>query len=358
MRKPAGASRYDPMSNATFSFSRKARQRLRERGLAIGGKRGDRRIDHLQADAGVRAGLGDAGEKIDPWSAVDPVRDRLRVGVGPRNERLEAGERLRPLQRVDIVLDAQHRRRVDGLALENAFDQLAALGKAEDLRQRPRRLVRLKPLDRARAQDDHAVPRFAAERLLPGERRDVELGPVEVLRESGGRRVAERQALAVGRDPIGVGDAHPRGGAVPGEHDVVVEVDLRKVRQLAIGRLQRPRVLELELLDDVGDPALAEAFPGQHVDAARAEQRPQGHFDRAGVGPRRDADAVIARDAEHFARQVDRELELGFGELGAMRASQRRVSEELSGSSRGALRMGRKRNTRSQGERRAPWSSY
>ena len=223
---------------------------------------------------------------------------------------------------------------------------------------RPRRLVRLEPLGRARAQDDDAVPRFSAKRLLPGERRDVELGPVEGLGEGGGRRVAERQPLAVGRDPVGVGDAHSRGRAVPGEHDVVVEVDLRKVRQLAIGRLQRPRVLELELFDNVGDPALAEAFPGQDIDAARAENRPHGHFERAGVGARRDADSVVARDAEHFARQVDRELELGFGELGAMGTSQRRVTKNCRGSSRGASRRGQKRNARSQGERRAPLSSY
>ncbi len=100
----------------------KRRQRLCESGLTVGGKRGDRRIDYLQADAGVRAGLGDPGEKIDPWGAFDPFGDRLRIGVGPRDERLKAGERLRPLQSVDLVLDAQHRWRVDGLALENALD--------------------------------------------------------------------------------------------------------------------------------------------------------------------------------------------------------------------------------------------
>ena len=139
---------------------------------------------------------------------------------------VEAADRLRPLQRVEIILDAQHRRRVDRLALEDAFDQLAALGHAEQLGQRPGGLVGLEPLDRARAQDDHAVRRLAAERLLPGEGDDVELGPIEVLREGGGGRVADRQALAVGGDPVGVGHAHAGGRAVPGEDDVVVEIDL------------------------------------------------------------------------------------------------------------------------------------
>ena len=79
------------------------------------------------------------------------------------------------LQRVEIVLDAQHRRRVDRLALEDAFDQLAARGQAEDLRQRPGRLVALQPLDGARRQDQHAVRALAAQHLLPGEGDDIEL---------------------------------------------------------------------------------------------------------------------------------------------------------------------------------------
>ena len=50
-------------------------------------------------------------------SAID-----LGVGVGARDQRLEPADRLRPGERVEIVLDAQHRRRVDGLALEDALD--------------------------------------------------------------------------------------------------------------------------------------------------------------------------------------------------------------------------------------------
>ena len=144
---------------------------------------------------------------------------------------------------------------------------------------------------------------------------------------------------------FGVGNAHARGGAVPGEDDVVVEIDLGEIGQLAVGRLQRARVLELELLDDVGDPAFAEALPRQHVDAARAEQRPQRHLDRAGVGAGRDADAIVGGNAEHFARQVDRVLELGLAELGAMRAAERRVLEGFGGPA-GPLGAGAGRKTR------------
>ena len=92
---------------------------------------------------------GRAGQEIDPGRALDPVRDRPGVGVGASEERLPPAERLRPVQRVEIVLDAQHGGRVDGLALEEALGELAALGQAEELRQRPRRRVGLKALRRA-----------------------------------------------------------------------------------------------------------------------------------------------------------------------------------------------------------------
>ena len=70
--------------------------------------------------------------------------------------------------------------------------------------------------------------RLAPENLLPGERHDIELRPIEFLGEGRRCRVADRQSLAVGGDPIAVGHANARGGAVPGENDVVVEIDLRQ----------------------------------------------------------------------------------------------------------------------------------
>ena len=86
---------------------------------------------------------------------------------------------------------------------------------------------------------------------------------------------------------------------------------------------------ELELLDHVGDPALAEAFPGQHVDAARAEQRPQRHLDRAGIGGRHDADAVVGRHLQHFAGEVDGALQARLAELGAVRAAEGGIFESV-----------------------------
>ena len=194
----------------------------------------DRRIGDLQTDRGVRARRRIDGEIGDPRRLRDPVVERLGVGVGARDQALQPADRLRPGERIEIIFHAQHRRRVDGLAFEDAFVQLAALGHAEDLRQRPRRLVGLEPLDRARRQDEHAVRGFAAQHLLPGEGHDIELGQIERLRERGGGRVADRQALAVGRDPVGVRHAHAGGRAVPGEDDVGVAVDLRQIGQFAV----------------------------------------------------------------------------------------------------------------------------
>ena len=202
-----------------------ARKALGERRLGVGGQRGHVRIDHFQADAGVRARLGSLGEETDPGRFGDPIGDRLEIGVGAPDQGVEPADRLRPLQRVDIIFDAEHRWRVDRLAFEYALDQLAALGHAEQLGQRPGGLVSFEPFNGARAQHDHAMSGLAAERLLPGESDDIEPGPIKVLREGGGGRVANRQALAIGGDPVGIGDAHARSRAVPGEDDVMVEID-------------------------------------------------------------------------------------------------------------------------------------
>ena len=53
-----------------------------------------------------------------------------------------------------------------------------------------------------------------------------------------------------------------------------------------------------------------------------AEQRPERHFDGAGVGGRHDADPVIGRDLQHFAGQIDGALELGLAGLRAVRAAE------------------------------------
>ena len=206
--------------------------------------------------------------------------------------------------------------------------------------QRPGGFVGLQPLDGARRQDQHAVRGFAAQHLLPGERHHIELGEIEFLRESRRGGVADGQALAVGSDPVGILDAHTGGGAVPGEHHVAgFRIDLREVRQLAIIGRCDAGVVELELLGHIRDPAFAEAFPGEHLDRAGSEHRPQRHLDRAGIGGGHDADAVIGRNLQDFAGQVDGALQARLAELRPVRAAQR-VGFEIFERPSGALRAG------------------
>ena len=177
---------------------------------------------------------------------------------------------------------------------------LPLLGQAENLGQRPGRRVALEPCDRARARTSMPCAASPPSTFCQEKVTTSSLSHGRSMREGGRGRVADRQALAVGRDPVAVRHAHARGGAVPGEDHVVVEIDRGEIGQLAIAARDLARVLQLQLLDHVGDPALAEAFPGQHVDAAGAQQRPHRHLDGAGVGRRHDADAVIGGNAAAF----------------------------------------------------------
>ncbi len=113
--------------------------------------------------------------------------------------------------------------------------------------------------------------RLATQHLLPGPGRDIELVPRQVHREDGRGRVANRQALAVGLDPIAIGDARARGGAVPGEHHVAVAIDLGKIGKFAVRSAHEAQIGELQLSFHVGRPAFAETLPGQHIDAARTD---------------------------------------------------------------------------------------
>ena len=139
---------------------------------------------------------------------VDPVVQHLQIGVGARDQALQAADAFRPGEGVEIIFHRHHRRRVDGLAFENAFDDLAALGHAEDLRHRPGRRVAFQPRHGAGRQHQHAVRGFAAQHLLPGEGGDIELVPGQVHREGGAGGVADGDAFAVGGNPVAVGHLH------------------------------------------------------------------------------------------------------------------------------------------------------
>ena len=55
------------------------------------------------------------------------------------------------------------------------------------------------------------------------------------------------------------------------------------------------------MLDDIVDPALAEGFPGEDIDAALAEQGPKRRLDRAGIRARDNANSIISRNLQKLA---------------------------------------------------------
>src|SRR3546814_10901573 len=77
------------------------------------------------------------------------------IGVRTCNECVQTAQLLRPFQRENIILNRQHGGRVDGFALENTFNELAALGHAEDFRQRTVGRIAFQPFDSTRRSEEH-----------------------------------------------------------------------------------------------------------------------------------------------------------------------------------------------------------
>ena len=65
--------------------------------------------------------------------ARDPGRQRRRIGVR-RPNRPSSPPIDSPVERIEIILDAEQRRRIDGLALEDRLVELAGFGEPEELR--------------------------------------------------------------------------------------------------------------------------------------------------------------------------------------------------------------------------------
>jgi hypothetical protein len=187
------------------------------------------------------------------------------------------------------------------------------------------------------------VAALPAQHLLPGEGDDIELGEIEILRKRRRGGVADGQALAVGRDEIAVRHAHARGGAVPGEDDIAVEIDGRKIRQFAVSRRYLAHVVELQLLDHVGDPA------GRRIPRQPCRRRVRRASTTSPSRRRRCRTPARCRSgsvghAQNFARQRDRfaSLALPAWNGGNGRAS---TSRSAFGRPTGALRARTRRKT-------------
>ena len=241
-------------------------------------------IHDLEANGGVGSGGGIFREEVDPVAGFNPVGNRSEVGFRAFEQGGEAADGFGPLETVDGVFDAEHGDGIDGGAFKNALGEFAAFGHAEDFRERPGGCVGFEAFDGPRAEDDHAVGGFAAHYFLPGPGDDIEFAVVEVHGEDGGGGVAEDESFALLRDPVEVGDADAGGGAVVGEDDVVIEINGTEVGKFSVVGFVAGDVLELELLDHIGDPGRAERFPGANVESACTEEGPHGHLNGAGVG--------------------------------------------------------------------------
>ena len=78
--------------------------------------------------------------------------------------------------------------------------------------------------------------------LLPRPRHHVELLPGNLHGEDRRRGIAEREAAALGGNPIAVGNPHSRGRAVPGKDHVVLEIDGAEVGELTVAGVEHARV--------------------------------------------------------------------------------------------------------------------
>jgi len=231
-----------------------------------------------------------------------------------------------------------------GLSFEDAFDQFATLGHAEDLGQGPSGCVAFQPFDSAGAEDDHAMCRLAAHDLLPGKGGDIELVPRQILRECSRGRIADCQALTIRGDRIAIGNTHARGCAIPCEDNIGVEVDTGEIHDLAVVSRHDLRV-ELELFDNIGHPTSTEAFPSDHRAGARTQKRPHRHFNSARIRGWHDADAIIGRHAQNGAGFFDGVFEFGFPDSCTMRTPKRCISQFIQGPD-GGFGAGARRKTR------------
>ena len=65
------------------------------------------------------------------------------------------------------------------------------------------------------------------------------------------------------------------------------------------------------------------------MDAACAQHRPKRHLDRAGVGRRHNADAMVIGHLKDLAGQVDGLFEFSLADLGAVGTAERRIAQRI-----------------------------
>mmetsp|Transcript_4014 Transcript_4014/g.11916 ORF Transcript_4014/g.11916 Transcript_4014/m.11916 type:complete len:201 (+) Transcript_4014:636-1238(+) len=165
-----------------------------------------------------------------------------------------------------------------------------------------------------------------SEHLLPRVGDDVELVPRRHVHPEDRRGcVADRQPLALVRDPVEAGHLGAASGAVEGEDDVVRRVRLREVWERAERGRDLAHVAQPELVDRIVVPRLAKRLPEADVHWPWAEHAPHDHLDRARVRGGDDADEVIVRQAEDRLGLLTAGEQLGLSDGRAVAAAERRI---------------------------------
>ena len=125
---------------------------------------------------------------------------------------------------------------------------------------------------------------------------------------------------------VAVGHAHAGGGAVPCEADVVVVIECGHIDDMAVVGGVHCGV-DLELFDNIGDPARAKAFPGHHFGRAFAQAATTWPSRRRRCRRRARCRSGSPRARPEF-RGSDRWLrQFGFTNGRTVRAAQGRVSK-------------------------------
>jgi len=282
------ARRDRPMSSATFSFSSRLAS-LGERRLGVGGQATSPRIDHFQQTLCSNASRN-LGEEADQ-GVLATNRDRLEIGIGAPDQGVEppiafaiAARRynLRPAYMAMLIVSPSNMPSIS-----------CRLGHAKTAWAAASGLVGLEPFDGARLSTIMPCP---ARRRAPSAREtdDVELAQSRSCAKARRSR-RNRQALAVGGDPVGVATARP-SRAVPCENNVMsgsTERD-QATRHRALSARAR---WQASVLDNVGNPAFAEAFQAS-TSTGRAPSSDHSPFRRRRYPSRGDADAIIGGNAQ------------------------------------------------------------
>ena len=180
----------------------------------------------------------------EDWATQSSMHLRLACGTG--DQRRQTADGFGPFQAVQSILHAQHGRRIDGLALEDAGDQFAALGHLKNLRQRARRREGFQPRDRRGL--SAIIP------CAPSPPSTFCQDQVTTSSLSHGMSIAKTADVAsqmdepgaIRRDPVAIRNAHAGSGSVPGEDDIASPVHLIEIGKLAVVGLEDAQVFQAE----------------------------------------------------------------------------------------------------------------